>query len=90
MSDLQKEVAEWALQANIMGANHLAKVRDELDELDAPPADPMEMADVLLALMLHAEIHGVDLIAAAREKLEVVKTRTYGEPDGRGVVRHVL
>ena len=87
--DLQRILAEWAKTAGVLGANHLAKVRDELIELEAMPDDPMEMADVLLALMLHAEQRGVDLLPVAAEKLEVVRTRTYGKPDERGVVRHV-
>lgn len=89
MSTLQRELAEFAAIAGFLEANHLDKVGDELTELKDAPADRLEMADVVLALMLHAEQHGIDLMAAAHEKLAIVKTRTYGEPDERGVVRHV-
>lgn len=87
--NLQRDLAEWATGAGVLGANHLAKVRDELEELESAPSDPHEMADVMLALMLHAEQNGVNLMDAALEKLGVVKTRTYGAPDERGVVRHI-
>jgi len=89
VSGMQHELACWADGAGIIGANHLTKVRDELIELESDPRDPMEMADVLLALMLHAAQNGVDLQVAAREKFEIVKSRVFGEPDERGVVRHL-
>ena len=87
--NIQRDLADFAAKAGFLNANHLAKISDELDELFDFPEDPMEMADVLLALMLHAEQNGIDLISAARTKLAAVKTRTYGAPDNRGVVRHV-
>lgn len=87
--DLQRELCEWASSVNILSANHVAKVRDELEELEKAEDDAMEMADVLLALMLHAEQNGVDLLRVGRQKLEIIKSRAYGEPDERGVVRHI-
>lgn len=87
--NLQNDLYRWARATGVIKANHLAKLRDELEELEAAPNDCMEMADVLLALMLHAEQNGVDLLQVGRQKLEIIKGRTYGDPDERGVVRHL-
>ena len=87
--DLQHELCGWAHDSNVLRANHLAKIRDELAELEAAPNDRMEMADVLLALMLHAEQNGVDLLLVGWQKLAIIKGRTYGDPDERGVIRHI-
>lgn len=86
---LQKQVAVWAADALPAEANHLAKIKDELIEIEASPGDAGEMADVLLALMLHAESHGVDLLSAGLAKLKVVQSRVYGSCDERGVSRHI-
>ncbi len=55
--DLQKLITDWAKATLPADANHLAKLREEYDELARTPSDPFEMADVLLALLLHAERH---------------------------------
>ena len=85
---LQEQVALWASNALPSDANHLSKLIEEAEELQAAPGDPMEMADVLLALMLHAEENGVDLLAAGHEKLAIVQERHYGPADDRGITRH--
>ena len=87
--DCQKELAQWAKDALPAGCNHLKKLEQELMELQDTPADAMEMADVGLALMLHAEQHGVDLLGAMRKKFEIVKTRKYGHVDADGISQHV-
>lgn len=86
---LQKKVAAWAANALPTNANHLQKIKEELIELEAQPDDQGEMADVLLALMLHAESRGIDLLGAGYEKFRVIKTRVYGACDERGVARHI-
>ena len=48
-----------------------------------------EAADCLLLLMHHAHKSGYSLQRAARDKFEMLKTRTWGEPDEQGVVEHV-
>ena len=86
---LQNELAEWAKSALHPHANHLGKLREELTELELAPADPMEIGDVMLALMLHADAHGVDALLAAQEKFEIVRGRKYGEPDANSIQRHL-
>lgn len=67
-------------------ARHLLK---EARELDAAPTDAEEIADVLLLIIGVADAAGVDLAAAARAKLEINKTRSWGVPDADGVVEHI-
>jgi NTP pyrophosphatase (non-canonical NTP hydrolase) len=67
-------------------ANHLMR---EARELAADPTDQAEMADVLILLAGLASIAGVDLERAVREKLAILRTRQWGEPDADGVVEHV-
>lgn len=54
METLQKAAAEWAKQALPLDANHLEKLKEELNELCDTPDSADEMADVCLALMIHA------------------------------------
>jgi hypothetical protein len=72
---------------------HLAK---EGAELHAEPTDRLEYADVLMLawsalneVQVLAEAHGIDLLSAVRDKLAINKARTWGFPDGDGVVLHV-
>ncbi len=85
---LQQRLAKFAKRAGFYTANHIGKIAEELDELRATPSDPHEMADIVLAVMLHADTHGVDLLAACQEKFCIVASREYGSHDHRGVVRH--
>lgn len=86
---LQKKVAAWAANALPVNANHLQKIKEYLIELENTPDNQGEMADVLLALMLHAESKGIDLLGAGSAKFQVIKTRVYGACDERGVSRHI-
>ncbi len=61
MRVLQEHVVSWAAIALPSGANHLKKIHEEMEELMAAPADENEMADVLLALTIHAAYSKVDL-----------------------------
>lgn len=76
---------------------------EEMQELSVTPNDPGEMADVLM-LIAHleqkldlvkrwvyklAEHHGIDVVKAVLDKLEVCRKRTWGTPDENGVVRHL-
>jgi NTP pyrophosphatase (non-canonical NTP hydrolase) len=86
---LQSEVSRWANSALPSGANHLKKLEQEIAELKDAPSDKMEMADVGLSLMLHAETQGVDLLLVMREKFEIVKERKYGPLDADGISQHI-
>lgn len=85
---LQKLLKIWADKALPDNTNHLEKLKEEFAELLDEPYDPTEMADVLLALMLHAESNGVDLLAAGLSKFRIVIGREYGELNSKGVSRH--
>lgn len=65
---------------------HLQK---EVGELAKEPGDPGEIADVLILLARLADRHGIDLAEAVRDKLAILRTREWGEPDADGVVEHV-
>jgi NTP pyrophosphatase (non-canonical NTP hydrolase) len=88
LSDIQAELAAWAAEA-VPDADHLAKMREEFDELLDKPGNAHEMADLFMALLVHASSCGVDIEAAVMEKLQIVKGRTYGAPDENGVARHI-
>ncbi len=73
-------------------AQHLA---DEAQELQmallagSPDLVAEEAADCFILLLRIAELEGFDLLAAAEAKFAEVQTRRWGEPDARGVVRHI-
>lgn len=48
-----------------------------------------EAADMAILLFRLAHIVGFDLLDAVERKFAEIQTRTWGEPDERGVVRHV-
>ena len=64
-------------------------LRREAIELAENPTDPSEMADVFLLLVWLADITGTDLVGAIEDKIDVNRSRTWGEPDSYGVVEHI-
>jgi hypothetical protein len=86
--NLQSDVAAWAKMHLPAEADSIAKLREEIEELASEPSDPHEIGDVLLGLMVHASIHGIDALSAAADKFEIVKTRRYAMQDN-GTCRHV-
>jgi len=80
MAHLTEEIDELAVEVEAFGANAVPTNRDALAE---------EAADCMLLLLHIAHKCGFDLEKAARAKLECNRARTWGEPDERGVVRHV-
>lgn len=85
----QNRLFAWAKSALPADANHFKKLQEEFKELLDYPKDPQEMADVFLALMLHAQANGICLMEAAHEKFGVVKGRVYGPCDENGISRHI-
>lgn len=75
--NLQSEVAAWAKVHLPLEADQIVKLREELEELALSPSDPGEIGDLLIGLMVHASNHGIDALAAAADKFEIVKTRRY-------------
>lgn len=101
---LQEETGTWGDITFPQGTPRavMAHLSDEIQELAAEVelfmASPAptngaalaeEAADCLLLLYHLAHKCGFDLEAEARRKLEKNRQRTWGEPDARGVVRHV-
>jgi hypothetical protein len=91
ISTISKDVAEWAEktfpnQTPKSKAEHLV---DEAKELAEKPGDMEEMADVFLLLVHIAYMQGVNLLEAARKKLEINRKRQWGPADERGVHKHV-
>jgi NTP pyrophosphatase (non-canonical NTP hydrolase) len=70
---LQREAAELA-EAIERGPSH---------------ATAEEVADVFILTAAIADRLGVDVAAAIWAKLELLKARTWGPPDGQDVVEHV-
>lgn len=96
MSDLyifQCEVGRWGREtfgneAQRAGAL-VAHLSREVIELAESPQDPSEAADCLILLLGLADVMGYDLLAEAEKKMEINRGRTWGCPDGSGVVEHV-
>ena len=77
---------ESSLESNI---DHL---RDELNEVVENPNDIEEWADVMLLYMNASSFVGHtmdDIFEAVQKKYEKNNKRTWGEPDERGVVKHI-
>jgi NTP pyrophosphatase (non-canonical NTP hydrolase) len=77
---------------------HLVKeVKELYDALrqkfvsDNPPTCSVEeeLADCFIILIHLAHLHGFDLLEAARNKMDINRKRTWGEPDEDGVIEHI-
>lgn len=86
---LQSLVAKWADQALPANANTETALLEELLELRAAPNSPSQIANVCLALMLHADRQGVDVLTVARDRLAILRSYEYGHYDENGLSRHV-
>jgi hypothetical protein len=75
LSAFQKAVGEWqkATFPKETKESLVAHLRKEVLELEVSHA-PEETADCMLLLIGHAHICGYDLLEAAREKFEIVKS----------------
>lgn len=96
-TDLQEYMnahAEWA-DVKFKGqslSGVLAHLKKEIAEWAATPGDPEEFADVFSLTMRGWHLLGGTAdtaIEAAYRKLEICKTRTYGDPDKDGSVQHI-
>jgi NTP pyrophosphatase (non-canonical NTP hydrolase) len=77
MERLQREVGAWqeGHWPDTRPRDKISKIAEEVLELWDNPLDPEEMADVLIALLGLAEVAGVNLWQAVKEKWVVVKNR---------------
>ena len=97
MTNLQKAIHEWQMETfkssdEESKFNHLAEEMVELKEAIISGTNEeleMEIADCFLLLTGIASLRDIDIIAAARKKLEINKQRDWGEPDELGIVRHI-
>jgi len=100
--DLMQEITDWQdsvfTQATALSAvTHLQREVIELtfaiqsEQLKKEGQDDIikELADCFLLVVGVAHLSGIDLEAAAIEKLEINKARVWGVPDADGVVEHV-
>ncbi len=91
LSVVQREVDEWAEATftHATQASRIAHLRREVGELSEHPYAPEEIADVFILLCGIVRGAGVDLADEVRAKLQLLRERTWGEPDAEGVVEHV-
>jgi len=94
IDEFQRQVSKWA-EDTFPGSHigsRMAHLRDELNEVESNPGDSFEWADVLL-LFMHAAVQAghsmTGILSAARAKHKINLERVWGEPDERGVVRHI-
>jgi Protein of unknown function (DUF550) len=87
----QKELHEWQLQTfpQSTALSKLTHLKKEIIELEQNPADPYEMADIIMLVCGMASIQGIDIATALETKFEVNKNRKWGIPDKDGVVSHI-
>jgi len=92
MKDVYNEMGEFsfAVFKDATAINHLEKVKMEIDETISEPDDVFEYADCMLALFAAAYKSGFtyeDIENAGREKLEILKGRTW--TNHNGIYQHV-
>ena len=92
--EFQQNTQAWALEVfpgqTISGK--FAHLMEELIEITENPDDTSEWADALILLLDAAALAGhtaEQLLDAAIEKMAVNRGRQWGEPDERGVIRHL-
>ncbi len=90
----QKTIAEWSKNTfkDSTVLSNIAHLRDEIDEIEESPDNIIEWADVIILYMNAAYLSGHsmdDILIAVHKKFEKNKNRSWGEPDKRGVVKHI-
>lgn len=87
---LAQEVFEWAdftFPERTLGSMAL-KLYEEIGEMLRNPHDHSEFADVMILLLDHAKIHGIDIEVVVRDKLAVNAARTW-QVNENGAMSHV-
>lgn len=99
----QKAIGEWQ-RKTFGGADGLERAKPLLSHLKQEVHELMlelyaseinqenlssEMADVFILLVAMADRLQIDLDSAILRKMNINMSRTWGEPDGDGVVRHI-
>ena len=91
---IQKTIAEWSKETfkDSTILSNIEHLRDEIDEIEEFPENIEEWADVIILYMNAAYLsgHSMDeILIAVHKKFEKNKNRSWGEPDERGVVKHI-
>ena len=68
---------------------HMSDEIAELREASTVAERKLECADIALLLLHIASRDGFSLVDAMKLKFSICKTRHWGDPDTRGVVRHI-
>lgn len=87
---LAQEVFEWAdftFPERTLGSMAL-KLYEEIGEMLRDPHDHSEFADVMILLLDHAKIYGIDIEVAVRDKLAVNTARAW-QINENGAMSHV-
>jgi hypothetical protein len=94
VEDLQDQLKDWTEKQfpSRTTGSILAHLRKEIDEIESDPKDVTEYSDAQMLLMDCASRNGInfaDVFRYCPVKLEINKSRTWGEPNEQGFVEHV-
>jgi len=91
IKDLTKEIVEWAdsVFPDRGPQAALLKLFEETGELVKNPKSPGEYADICIMLFDLANMNGIDLSSAIKDKLQINKRRTW-EKSLTGTLQHTI
>ena len=91
IEELTQEVVQWANSAfpDRKPQSALLKLFEETGELVKDPSDASEYADIFIMLLDLADMHGVDVVKAIRDKLALNRQRTWTKT-ATGTLQHVI
>lgn len=91
VAQLTQEVVQWANSVfpNRKPQSALLKLFEETGELVKDPSDAGEYADIFIMLLDLADMHGVDVVKAIRDKLALNRQRTW-TTTATGTLQHVV
>lgn len=87
----QKELGEWQKQTFPFSTREskFEHLLEEVAELSYDLSDGAEMADIVILLLGIADSQNINLADELKKKFEILKNRKWGQPDEKGVVRHI-
>lgn len=90
LRELQRAVVEWAnsIFPQRTQASAFMKLFEEVGELIRQPNSPGEYADILIMLLDLADMHGIDLLKAGFDKMDVNRKRSWVK-GALGTLQHV-
>lgn len=89
VAQLTQEVVQWANSVfpDRKPQSALLKLFEETGELVKDPSDASEYADIFIMLLDLADMHGVDVVKAIRDKLALNRQRTWTKT-ATGTLQH--